>query len=57
MNTYQVTIKAEVYKTITVTALNESEAYETAHERFTVALDDDCAEKYFQETIDIKQVQ
>ncbi len=57
MNTYQVTIKAEVYKTITVTAEDENEAYETAHTLFTVAPSEDFPEKYFQETIDIKQVQ
>lgn len=39
MNTYNVTIKAEVYKTIMVEAADENEAYVTAHELFTVSPD------------------
>lgn len=54
MNTYNVTIKAEVYKTIMVEAANENEAYVAAHELFTVSPDGFWPEKYNEETIDIK---
>jgi hypothetical protein len=52
MKTYDVIIKAEIYKTIRVQANNEDEAYEEAHEIFT-ALPDEWPEKYNQETISI----
>jgi len=35
MKTYDVTIKAEIYKTITVTAEDENSAYVEAHEVFS----------------------
>ena len=56
MKTYNVTIKAEVYKTITVEAVDEDEAYNAAHELFTVAPDGFWPEKYNEETIDICEV-
>lgn len=56
MKTYEVIIKATIYKTITVKAENEDEAYIQAHERFSV-LNDDTPERYEQETIDIEEVQ
>ena len=54
MNTYNVTIKAEVYKTITVDATDENEAYMAAHGLFTVAPDGFWPERYNEETIDIQ---
>jgi hypothetical protein len=39
MKTYNVTIKAEVYKTITVSADDENAAYAEAHEIFSVVSD------------------
>lgn len=55
MNTYNVTIKAEVYKTITVDAADENEAYAAAHELFTTA-SDEWPERYNEETIGIEKV-
>lgn len=56
MNTYNVTIKAEVYKTIMVEAANENEAYVAAHELFTVSPDGFWPEKYNEETIGIELI-
>jgi hypothetical protein len=56
MNTYNVTIKAEVYKTITVYAADENEAYTAAHELFTVAPDFVWPESYNEETIGIQLI-
>jgi hypothetical protein len=55
MKTYDVTIKAEIYKTITVTAEDENSAYVEAHEVFSVA-SDDWPEKYNEETISVVEV-
>jgi hypothetical protein len=55
MKTYAVTIKATVYKTITVEAENEDDAYVEAHELFSVMPDD--SERYEEETLDIEEVQ
>ena len=55
MKTYDVTIKAEIYKTITVTAEDENSAYMEAHEVFSVA-SDDWPEKYNEETISVVEV-
>jgi hypothetical protein len=55
MKTYNVTIKAEVYKTITVNATDEDSAYIAAHELFTVAPDFVWPESYNEETINIEQ--
>jgi hypothetical protein len=57
MNTYNVTIKAEVYKTITVNAADEDAAYIAAHELFTVAPDFVWPESYNEETIGIELIQ
>jgi hypothetical protein len=56
MNTYNVTIKAEVYKTITVNAADKDAAYIAAHELFTVAPDFVWPESYNEETINIEQI-
>jgi hypothetical protein len=56
MTTYNVTIKAEVYKTITVNAADENEAYTAAHELFTVSPDGFWPEKYNEETIYIRAI-
>ena len=55
MKTYNVTIKAEVYKTITVTAEDENAAYSDAHEIFSV-ISDEWPEKYNEETISVAEV-
>ena len=55
--TYAVTISAIVTKTIVVTAENEDEAYEKAHDEFSVLPDPNVPEKYVQETIDIEIVE
>lgn len=52
MKTYNVTIKAEIYKTITVEAEDENGAYNEAHEIFSVA-SDEWPEKYNEETISV----
>lgn len=56
MKTYEVTIRATIYKTITVEAHNENEAYVKAHERFSV-LNDDTPEQYEQDSVGIEEVQ
>ena len=56
MKTYEVTIKATIYKTITVEANNEDDAYVMAHERFSV-LNDDTPERYEQDDVDIEEVE
>jgi len=56
MKTYEVTIKATIYKTLTVEAANEDEAYEAAHEKFSV-LNDDTPERYEQETMGIEELE
>jgi hypothetical protein len=55
MRIYNVTIKAEIYKTVTVTAKNEDEAYSEAHEIFSV-ISDEWPEKYNEETISVEEV-
>ena len=57
MPTFAVTISATVTKTITVTAENEDEAYEKAHDEFSVLPDPNVSEKYEQETLDIELVE
>jgi hypothetical protein len=52
---YEVTIRATVYKTITVDADNQDEAYESAHDLFSMQ-SDGWPEKYEQETMDIRTV-
>jgi len=56
MKTYEVTIRATIYKTITVEAENEDDAYVEAHERFSV-LNDDTPEQYEQDSVGIEEVQ
>lgn len=53
MKTYEVTIRATIYKTLTVEAENEDEAYEAAHEQFSVL---PLYERYDEETVEIKEV-
>lgn len=50
MKTYNITIRATVTKTITVTAESMSSAEETAHALFDIANDGE-PEKYEQDTI------
>jgi capsid portal protein len=50
---YKVTIKATVYKTIAVDANSENEAYELAHDVFSVQRDE-WPERYEEETVDIE---
>jgi len=50
MNTYEVMIRATITKSIVVDAINQDEAEEQAHGMFSV-LNDDCNEKYDQQTI------
>lgn len=57
MPTFAVTICATVTKTITVTADNEDEACEKAHDEFSVLPDPNVSEKYEQETLDIELVE
>lgn len=52
MNTYKVTIRATVTKTIDVEANHEQSAIDEAHETFSV-LNDGLDENYDQETLDI----
>ena len=53
--TYDVVIEAVVTKTIRVNAIDEDEAYDLAHEMFTVTKNGD-AEYYEQSTMDIYEV-
>lgn len=55
MKTYEVTIEARITKTYTVSAENEDQAYENAHEIFSV-LTDDAKEYYEQETMSVTEV-
>jgi uncharacterized protein with von Willebrand factor type A (vWA) domain len=55
MKTYDVTIRATIYKTIRVEAENEHDAYVEAHEVFSVMPDD--SERYEEETMDIEEVE
>lgn len=55
MKTYDVTIKATIYKTYRVEAISEDDAYEQAHDCFSV-LNDETPERYEQETIDIEEI-
>ena len=55
METYDVTIRATVIKTIRVTAKTEDEAWDTAHEIFSLNVTGD-AEQYEQETVSIEEV-
>lgn len=56
MKTYEVTIRATIYKTLTVEAENEDEAYEAAHEQFSVLPEPGVYERYDEETVEIKEV-
>lgn len=56
MNAYEITIKATIYKTITVQAENVDDAYEEAHERFSLLPQDGVRERYEQETVDINEL-
>lgn len=56
MKTYAVTIKATIYKTYTVEAADEGEAYDLAHESFSV-LHDGAPERYEEETVDVKELE
>ena len=56
MKTYDVTIRATIYKTIRVEAENENDAYVEAHEVFSV-LNDDTPEQYKQDSVGIEEVQ
>lgn len=56
MKTYEITIKAEVYKTITVSADDEITAYNEAHDIFSV-ISDEWPERYNEETISIVEKQ
>ena len=56
MKTYDVTIRAIVYKTLRVEACDEDEAYVIAHDEFDVTSVDD-RERYEEETMDIKEMQ
>jgi hypothetical protein len=55
MKTYSVTIQARIVKTITVEADDIDQAYELAHDKFSV-LDADDEEHYEQDTVDIKEI-
>ena len=55
MKTYSVTIQARIVKTMTVEADDVEQAYELAHEQFSV-LNDDNEERYEQDTVDIKEI-
>lgn len=52
---YEVTIKAEVVKTITVEAESEAVAVERAHEQFTAA-PDYTEERYEEDTVRVRMV-
>lgn len=52
MKTYEVTIRATITKTYTVTAANEIKATEAAHEIFTVECDE-TEEHYTQDVLDV----
>jgi hypothetical protein len=54
MNTYEVTIRATVTKTLSVEAKDERCAEEAAHEQFSV-LNDGVDENYDQETLRIEE--
>ena len=54
MNTYEVTIRATVTKTLCMEAENCTSAEETAHEQFSV-MNDGIPEDYDQETLRIEQ--
>lgn len=56
MPKYKVTIEATIRKLIEVEAENETQAYEEAHEVFSVAYDDN-PENYTQDAIRIEEVQ
>ena len=55
MKTYSVQIRAEITKTIEVQAINEDEAYEKAHEIFSVT-SDEWPEKYSEDTLSIQEI-
>lgn len=55
METYDVTIRATVMKTIRVTAKTEDDAWDLAHEMFSVGATGD-AEHYEQDTVRIEEV-
>jgi len=54
MRNFDVTIRVTITKTYNVQADNEDNAYELAHEKFTLECDD-TPEHYEQETVDIKE--
>lgn len=55
MKTFDVTIRATIWKTIRVEAKNEDEADEEAHNRFHPALDY-TEERYEEETMRVEEV-
>ncbi len=55
MQTFEITIRATVTKTITVRASNETNATKLAHELFTMACDGHY-ENYNQETLDVEKI-
>ena len=55
MENYDVTIRATVMKTIRVTAKTKDDAWDLAHEIFSVNVTGD-AEHYEQETVNIEEV-
>lgn len=55
MNKYRVIVKATITKEMVVEAGNEDIAESIAHDQFNIE-NDDCEEKYTQETISIKEV-
>ena len=57
MPTYEVTIRACVTKTLIVTADTQDEAYELAHDQFSVVHDPSIPEKYEEETLAVEEVE
>ena len=55
MKTYGVQIRAEITKTIEVQAMNEDDAYEKAHDIFSVT-SDEWPEKYSVDTLSIIEI-
>ena len=56
MPNYAITIQATVLKTIYVSAKNEQEAVEEAHQIFTVVSEPKGLEKYTEETISVEEL-
>lgn len=57
MKTYEVTIKATIYKTIMVEARDEDEASENAHDFFSVLPQTGIYERYLEETVELKETE